>query len=63
MSSARYVHWQEHGMWLGYFEEFPDYLTQGESLAELEENLRDLHRDLISGEIPGIRRVAELTLG
>jgi hypothetical protein len=20
-----------HGMWLGYFEEFPDYLTQGEA--------------------------------
>ena len=63
MSSARYVHWQDHGMWLGYFEEFPDYLTQGETLAELEDNLRDLHRDLPSGEIPGIRRVAELTLG
>lgn len=50
-------------MWLGYFEEFPDYLTQGETLAELEDNLRDLYRDVTSGEIPGIRRVAELTLG
>jgi predicted RNase H-like HicB family nuclease len=63
MSSAHYVHWQDHGMWLGYFEEFPDYLTQGESLDQLRENLRDLHEDLVSGEIPGIRRVAELTLG
>jgi hypothetical protein len=63
MSSARYVQWQDHGMWLGYFEEFPDYPTQGESLAELEDNLRDLYRDLTSGEIPGTRRVAELTLG
>jgi len=34
-----------------------------ETLAELEENLRDLYRDLTSGEIPGIRRVAELSLG
>jgi predicted RNase H-like HicB family nuclease len=63
MSTARYVHWQDQGMWLGYFEEFPDYLTQGEKLAELEENLRDLYRDMTSGEIPGIRRVAELTVG
>jgi hypothetical protein len=45
-------------MWLGHFEEFPDSLTQGESLAELEENLRDLYRDLTSGETPAIRRVA-----
>ena len=50
-------------MWLGYLEEFPDYLTQGESLAELEEHLRDLYRDLTSGAIPGVRRVAELSVG
>lgn len=50
-------------MWLGYFEEFPDYLTQGETLDELQENLRDLYKDLTYGEIPGIRRVAELALG
>ena len=63
MSAARYVHWQDGGMWLGYFEEFPDYLTQGETVEELRENLRDLYKDLTSGEIPGIRRVAELSLG
>jgi hypothetical protein len=63
MSTARYVHWQDGGMWLGYFEEFPDYLTQGETVEELRENLRDLYRDLTSGEIPGIRRVAELSVG
>jgi len=50
-------------MWLGYFEEFPDYLTQGETVQELEENLRDLYRDLTSGEISSIRRVGALTLG
>jgi hypothetical protein len=62
MSKARYVHWQDGDIWLGYFEEFPDSMTQGESLAELEDNLRDLYKDLASGEIPGIRRVAELTV-
>ncbi len=62
MSTARYVHWQDRGMWLGYFESFPDYRTQGETLQELEENLRDLYRDLTSGESPGIRRVADLVL-
>lgn len=63
MRTARYVRWQDGEMWLGYFEEFPDYLTQGESLKELKANLVDLYRDLTSGEIPGIRRVAELSLG
>jgi len=63
MSTVRYVHWQDGDMWLGYFEEFPDYMTQGESLSELEENLRDLYKDLTGGEVPGIRKVAELAIG
>ena len=49
-------------MWLGHLEEFPDYMTQGQSIQELEENLKDLHDDLTSGQIPGIRRVAELKI-
>jgi hypothetical protein len=63
MSTARYVHWQDGDVWLGYFEEFPDYLTQGKTVEELKENLRDLYRDLTSWEIPGVRRVAELPVG
>lgn len=62
MASARYVYWQQGRDWLGYFEEFPDYMTQGETLDDLRAHLADLYRDLTSGEIPGIRRVAELRL-
>ena len=61
-STTRYVRWQDGDTWLGYLEEFPDYLTQAGSLAELEENLRDLYRDLRSGEIPGVRSIAELAV-
>jgi hypothetical protein len=60
--TAKYVYWRDGQHWLGYFEEFPDYLTQGDSLEQLEEYLRDLYTDLTSGQIPGIRRVAELSL-
>ena len=62
MNTARYVYWQDGDKWLGYFEEYPDYMTQGESLEDLRENLKDLFHDLTSGEIPGIRKVAELTV-
>jgi hypothetical protein len=54
MSTARYVRWQDGKMWLGYFEQLSDYLTQGRSLGELEEYLGDLYRALTSGEIPGL---------
>lgn len=62
MASARYVYWQQGHDWLGYFEEFPDYMTQGDTLDDLREHLADLYHDLTSGAIPGIRRVAELRL-
>lgn len=60
MQSIRYVHWQEGDTWLGHLEDYPDYLTQGESLADLEEHLRDLFKDLSSGVIPSVRKLAEL---
>jgi len=63
MGTVRYVHWRDGEMWLGYFEEFPDYMTQGESLGQLEENPRDLYQNLVSGDIAAIRRVAELSVG
>ena len=49
-------------MWLGYLEEYPDYMTQGKTLEELRENIEDLYRELTSGHIPGVRRMAELEI-
>jgi predicted RNase H-like HicB family nuclease len=60
MMTARIVYWQDGEHWLGHFEDYPDYWTQGETLEELREMLRSLYADLTSGEIPGIRRVEEL---
>ena len=60
--TTRMVYWQEDEWWLGYLEEFPDYWTQGGTLEDLKDHLRALYLDLTSGELPGIRRVAELTL-
>ena len=62
MNSLRYIHWQDGDMWIGYLEEFPDYVTQGENLGELQENLRDIYTDLTSGAIPCVRKVAELQI-
>jgi len=57
---AKYVYWQDEDAWLGYLEEFPDYPTQGETLADLEDHLRDLYADLTGGKVRGVRRVAQL---
>ncbi len=60
MEKKKFIYWQDGEMWLGYLEEYPDYMTQGETLEELKENLRDIYNELISGNIPCVRKVAEL---
>ena len=48
------------GLYVGYVPGFPGAHTQGETLDELKENLIDIISDLQSGEIPCVRRIAEL---
>ena len=62
MNTIRFVYWTEDDMWLGHLEDYPDYMTQGESLEELQENLKDIFKDLTGGHIPGVRRVAEMQI-
>ena len=49
-------------MWLGYLEQYPDYLTQGETRDELQENLKDIYQEITGGNVPCVRKVAELQL-
>lgn len=47
MEKVRFISWRDEDMWLGYLEDYPDYMTQGKTLKELEENLEDIYRELI----------------
>ena len=58
MKTVRYVHWQEGDMWLGHLEDYPDYWTQGDTLDELEENLRDIYNELTGGTTLEVRLAA-----
>ena len=46
MERKKYVFWQDDDMWLGYLDEYLDYMTQGETLEELKENLIDIFNEL-----------------
>ena len=60
--SIRIICWQDGQFWLGYAEQYPDYMTQGLTLDELKANLKDIYQDLSSGKIPCARREEELVL-
>jgi predicted RNase H-like HicB family nuclease len=61
--TTKYTYWKESdGMYLGYLSQYPDHWTQGESLEDLKEHLRDLYETFRQEEIPGIKTEEELEL-
>jgi hypothetical protein len=62
MKSQSFTYWQDGDAWLGCLDEFPDYLTQGESLEDLKAHLASLYQDLASGEIPSVKHRGELEI-
>lgn len=52
---AQFTYWKERdGRYLGYLNDYPDHWTQGDSLEDLKEQLKDLYHTFSSEEIPGI---------
>ena len=60
MEKLKYIFWQDENMWLGYLEDYPDYMTQGKTKKELVDNLKDIYAELKSGNIPCVRKIGEL---
>ncbi len=62
MKSIKYTYWKDGDYYLGYLNDYPDYETQGLSKEELLVNLKELLKDIESGEVPYIRKVEELVI-
>lgn len=62
MKTTKFTYWQDGDYYLGFLNDYPDYVTQGSSKEELVRNLKDLLADLQSGEIPYLRKVEDLVL-
>ena len=60
MRTIKFTSWQDGDFFIGFLNDYPDYLTQGMSREELADNLKSLLIDLESDEIPYVRKVEEL---
>lgn len=47
--TAPFTYWQDEkdGMWLGYWNDYPDWQTEGHTLDDLKRMLVSLRRDII----------------
>lgn len=46
------IYWKGERFWLGKLLGYPEIMTQGETLEELEENLKDAYRLMVLDEVP-----------
>ncbi|MCL1993612.1 MAG: hypothetical protein FWG66_11775 [Spirochaetes bacterium] len=48
---VKYTYKQDGKFLIGHINEYPEYPTQAFSLEELEENLKDIHKMILDGEL------------
>ena len=56
------VYWKGERFWLGKLLEHPEIMTQGETIEELEENLKDAWRMMALDDVPKEYRTKEIAL-
>lgn len=56
------LYWKGDKFWLGKLVEHPEIMTQGETLVELEENLRDAYLALRMDEVPEQHETKEIVV-
>lgn len=50
--SLSYTYWPaKEGGFIGYWNDYPDHVTEGETIEELEYMLRDLRKIILSGDL------------
>jgi predicted RNase H-like HicB family nuclease len=54
------VYWKAERFWVGKLLDHPDIMTQGETLEELEENMKDAYILMTMEDVPADHEVKEL---
>jgi len=52
MGKITMIYWKDGKFWLGKILEHPEIMTQGETLEELEENMKDAYMLMVMDEVP-----------
>jgi len=46
------IYWKSERFWLGKLKEHPEIMTQGRTIKELEDNLRDAYQMMVMDDVP-----------
>jgi predicted RNase H-like HicB family nuclease len=59
-TKLKMIYWKGERFWVGKLIEYPDIMTQGETLEELEENMKDAYILMTMDNVPAEHEVKEL---
>ena len=61
-TKLKMVYWKGEKFWVGKLLEYPDIMTQGKTLKELEENMKEAYMLMTMEDVPEEHQVKEITL-
>jgi hypothetical protein len=61
-TKLRMIYWKGEKFWVGKLLEYPEIMTQGVTLEELEENMKEAYMLMAMSDVPGKHDIKELTL-
>ena len=61
-AQLKMVFWQGDRYWLGKLVDHPEIMCQGETIEDLEANLRDAYRELLLEDVPPGYQVRDIAL-
>jgi predicted RNase H-like HicB family nuclease len=56
------IYWRDGDFWLGKLLEHPEIMTQGETLEELEENIRDAYILMAMDDVPEQYEIKDIAI-
>ena len=56
------IYWKGEKFWLGKLLEHPEIMTQGESLEELEKNIKDAYLLMAMDDVPEEHQMREIAI-
>jgi predicted RNase H-like HicB family nuclease len=61
-TKIKMVYWKGKKFWLGKILEHPEIMSQGETVEELEENLKDAYKLMLMDDVPSDYRLKEISV-
>jgi predicted RNase H-like HicB family nuclease len=61
-NKLKMVYWKGEKFWLGKLLEHPEIMTQGETLEELEENIKEAYLLMTMEDVPDEYKIKEIAL-